>query len=289
LPGNLFSSKFLIVFPINNEDFERNKYRTELLKMILNESKVEYEIFYFQTNDTNPQIVEKLKRGIITIATLGASKIKEKELIPIRIPIYKGLLGYRIFLINKNDQYKFNKIQKIDDLKNLTGVQGVGWTDLKILRDAGLPQIEMPRKIIYKILNIGGRVDYFGRAINEAIGEFQSLKIKYPNIAIENKILLVYPFAMYFYVSPKYPELAEKLRKGFQLLFNSGKFDRFFYNNSYIISTVKKAKIKYRIRFNLPNRYLSEKTKALGKKYWFDINKRKKWKYRTSSNFPTKK
>ncbi len=273
LQCNLLMAKFSIVFPMNYEDFERNKYRADLLKMILNEAKIKYNLFYFQTRITNPEIVEKLKKGIITIATLGASKIKEEELIPIRIPIYKGLLGYRIFLINKKDQYKFNNIKTLNDLKKLTGAQGIGWTDLKVLRDAGLPQIELPRKIIYKILNIGGRIDYFGRAVNEAVGEFQTLKIKYPNIAIEKRILLIYPFAMYFYISPKHPKLAEKLKSSFNKLFNSGRFDNFFYNNPYILSTIKKAKITNRIKFYLSNRYLSDKTKALSEKYWFNIKK----------------
>ena len=42
--------------------------------------------------------------------------------LPVRIPIRKGILGYRIFLIRKQVREKFAKITTLDELKQLMGV-----------------------------------------------------------------------------------------------------------------------------------------------------------------------
>ncbi len=52
------------------------------------------------------------------------SRKREKQLLPIRIPLLKGLQGYRIFIINENDNEKFNKISTLEDLRELVAGQG---------------------------------------------------------------------------------------------------------------------------------------------------------------------
>lgn len=267
-----------IIFSLNGKDFERDKYKTDLIKMILDNSGIDYRLYYYQVPGDHALQVSRVKKGIVTIESFGASEELEKELIPIRIPIFKGLIGYRIFLINKHDQYKFDDVKQLKDLRRLIGIQGKGWTDVKILEDAGLHQVVVMGSLIYKMLNRGGRADYFSRAVYEAPGEIQTLKTLYPNITIEKRILITYPFAMYFYVSPKYPKLAKKVERGFRKIFDSGKFDKFFYEHPYIRNALRVANLENRIRFEIPNRYLSRETRTLPKKYWFDMNKFKSYK-----------
>ncbi len=271
------SKEVTIRFALGGTDVERDNYKTDLIKLILDNSGINYSLFYYKQPGDHDKQVERLRKGIITIQSFGATRELENSLIPIRIPIFKGLIGYRIFLINQKDQKKFDKVRTLNDLRKLTGIQGKGWTDVRILEDAGLPQIAVEGQKIYKMLNWGGRADYFSRAIYEAVGELQTLKTAYPNIAIEKRIFLTYPFAMYFYVSPKYPELAEKIKKGFQKLFDSGRFDEFFYKHDYIRAAIEKAHLDQRIRFQIPNRYLTPQTRQLPKEYWFDMDKFKSY------------
>jgi hypothetical protein len=51
----------------------------------------------------------------------------ERDALPVRIPIRKEILGYRIFLIRQQDRKKFAKITTLDELKQLTVWQGLGW------------------------------------------------------------------------------------------------------------------------------------------------------------------
>ncbi len=273
LQAYTLSAAVSINFVLNGRDIERDKYKTDLIKMILDRAKIDYELYYYKKPGGHDQNVERLKKGIVTIQSFGATKFLEETLIPIRIPIFKGLIGYRVFLINKNDQHKFNKIKELDQLRKLTGMQGKGWTDIKILNDAGLPQLVVPSFALYRILNRGGRADYFSRAVYEAVGELQTLKNEYPDITLEKRILLTYPFALYFYVSPKYPDLAKKLTEGFQELVDCGKFENFFYHHSYIRSAIEKTHLDTRIKFHIPNHYLSKETRNLPSRYWFNMSK----------------
>ena len=141
------------------------------------------------------------------------------------------------------------------------------------MEDAGLHQNAVFGGAIYRMLDRGGRADYFSRAVYEAVGELQTLKTTFPSLVIEKRILLTYPFAMYFYVSPEYPELAEKLRDSFQRLVESGRFDQFFYGHSYIRSAIEKTNLVDRLEFAIPNQYLSPETRKLSKKYWIDMDK----------------
>ncbi len=263
----------VVKFALGGHDIERDKYKTDLIKQILDNSGLDFSLYYYQKPGGHAIQIERVKRGTITIQSFGAYAELERKLIPIRVPIFKGLIGYRIFLINKKDQKKFSKIKTLDDLRKLTGMEGKGWTDIKIMEDAGLPQREVSGNAIYRMLNRGGRADYFSRAVYEAVGELQTLKTAYPDIAIEKRIFLTYPFAMYFYVSPKYPGLAEMLRRSFQELVESGRFDRFFYRHHYIRSAIEKANLDNRVKFNIPNKYLSSETRKLPRSYWFDMDK----------------
>jgi hypothetical protein len=51
----------------------------------------------------------------------------ERDALPVRIPIRKEILGYRIFLIRQQDRKKLAKITTLDELKQLTVWKGLGW------------------------------------------------------------------------------------------------------------------------------------------------------------------
>ncbi|NPA24440.1 MAG: hypothetical protein GXO34_01270 [Deltaproteobacteria bacterium] len=264
----------VIKFSLGGRDIERNRYKIDLIKLILKNSDCDYNLLYYyqERGGGHDDQIEKLEQGIITIKTFGATTELENRLIPIRIPIFKGLLGCRVFLINRNDQYKFDRVTRLEDLGRLTGIQGKGWADIKILEEAGLHQIAVPGKALFRMLNQGGRTDYFSRALYEAVGELQTLEATYPQITLEKRILLTYPFAMFFYISPRFPELAKKFARSFQQLVANGRFDAFFYTNPYIRNAIGKVRPERRRRFRIPNRHLSPKARMLPHSYWFDLD-----------------
>ena len=57
---------------------------------------------------------------------------------PIRIPLFKGLFGYRVLLIRKQEQARFDQINTQQDLAKFLGGQGTHWPDTLILQANGL-------------------------------------------------------------------------------------------------------------------------------------------------------
>ena len=87
----------------------------------------------------------------------------EQDALPIRIPIRKGLLGYRILLIRKQDREKFAKIATLEDLKRLTCGRGLGWKDVEIFKANGFPMVLGNNyEGLFQML-VDERFDYFDR------------------------------------------------------------------------------------------------------------------------------
>lgn len=259
-----------IKLPFMSRYAERDAYQIGLLKLILEKTEVKYKITTLSTNWTQARIIAELKRGSdkINLYWMGTSTKLERDLLPIRFPIYRGLLGYRIFIIHKDDQVKFKNIKTLSDLQKYKGAQGLGWADIEILEHSGLKQYTTLYESIFKMINKGGRVDYFSRGISEAFAEVDLRKDKLPNLHIENKLLLVYPFAMFFFTGRTNQELAGILEYGFRKAYEDGSLNNYFYNHPAVKKVFKQTIIDNRVQIDIPNPLLTPESEALPNKYW---------------------
>ena len=120
-------------------------------------------------------------------------KSKEQfEVVP--IPINRGIVGYRVFLIRKEMQPDFKEVYSLSDIqvKRLKAGQG-RWTDVDILRDNGINVIVgMSYEGLFGML-MEKRFDFFPRGINEAFEEFETRKERYPEMQVEETLALHYP------------------------------------------------------------------------------------------------
>lgn len=259
-----------IKLPITSKYAERDAYKIGLLKLVLQKAKGEHKITISSTTYTQGRIITTLKGSSnkINLYWMGTSAEFEKDLRPIRFPVYRGLLGHRIFIIHKGDQAKFDSVKTLVDLQKYKGAQGVGWSDIKILRHSGLKQHETKYENIFKMVNKGGKIDYFSRGVTEAFVEVEARKDKLPNLAVERKVLLVYPFAMFFFTSRSNEELAGVLEEGFREAYKDGSFNKYFYNHPDIKKIFKEANIDNRIRIEIPNPLLTPETVSIPNKFW---------------------
>ena len=62
---------------------------------------------------------------------------REQALLAIRIPLFKGLIGTRLLLINATDQPRFDQITGGAQLRVLHAGQGHDWPDTDILLHNG--------------------------------------------------------------------------------------------------------------------------------------------------------
>ena len=69
-------------------------------------------------------------------------RVANREYEQILIPLDKGLIGYRVFLINKDRQPEFSAITTLEELKHLKVGQGLSWADVEVWRANGFDVIE---------------------------------------------------------------------------------------------------------------------------------------------------
>lgn len=159
------------------------------------------------------------------------------DVIPIPIDILHGLQGYRVCLINSQANVDFGAINDVESLKNLRIAQGASWSELPIYYFNGIKPIEPPiLGGLYPMLGLK-RFDCIPLGVNEITTLYESEKGRYPFLAIEPSLLIVYEFPIYFYVSKKFPGIAERFTLGLKKLMASGEFERLFkkYNEKNLV------------------------------------------------------
>jgi hypothetical protein len=256
-----------LVYPRAETDVdERDRYPVQLLKLALSktDSRIElrpHAVFMLQVRAMRE--VEG-QSGLDIVWTM-TSREREQALLPIRIPIDRGLLGWRLLLVRPAREPVFAQVHSVEGLKALRGGQGADWPDTAILRSAGLAIDESVRygDLFQKLA--AGRIDYFPRSVQEIWGELDSHHDQ--GFVIEPTLALHYPTAMYFFVSKQRPELAAEIRKGLDIALRDGSFEALFQKN--FGDVLKRARLGERQVFELRNPLLPLETPLADARLWY--------------------
>lgn len=217
---------------------------------------------------TEARYLNALQRGkTINVAWSSTSVQKERELLPIRFPLRKGLLGYRILLIDGRRQAEFDRIATLADLRPLTVGQGFGWGDVALYEAAGIRVTTAPYENLFRMV-VAGRFDLFPRGIGEAFREYAAHHVREPHLAIERNLMLYYPWPYYFFVNRSDRALAERIEIGLRLMQADGSFDALFWR--YNRDAIEQARTYERRLIRIPNPLLPAATPLDDPTLWFD-------------------
>jgi len=194
-------------------------YFIELLTLTLIKSSPKYPTKAVQVlgegEITHGRTLRLLSDNVIDVFWSGTNTQREQDLLPVRIPLFKGLLGYRVLLIHKSNHEKFIGIRE-KGLQSLIACQGEHWPDSDILEDNNFQVARVVRfDSMFKMLN-QNRCDYFPRSIFEGYAELISAQQLYPDLMMFDDVILRYNFPMYYFVSLENPELAKQIEYGFK-------------------------------------------------------------------------
>jgi len=270
--AQLFGNEIIIINRPLSENDTRSEYPRELVQVALEKTKNPYGDFtlrYSKKMNWKRAGIE-LKHGTGIHIFQAATRAEwEKELIPVRIPVFKGLLGNRIFLINKQFRGMFATINSLSQLKQLKLGSGNTWAITNIFSQNGFNVVTTSNyEGMFEMLE-HKRFDYLPRGINEAIPEFHQRKNKFPDLHIEKTILLYIPLPAYFFVTPTKPKLAERVEKGLNSMIKDGSFDRLFFK--YHREMLDSVNLHKRKIFVIKNPDLSPETPLKNTELWLDM------------------
>jgi hypothetical protein len=184
----------------------QQQWQFNLLKEALRRSGQSYQVEQMSTQMNQKRKVEEALAGTVDVFWSMTSKELEETVLPVRIPLFKGLLGNRLLIIRKTDEARFANVKTQVDFKQLKAGQNRYWPDASILEANGLPVVTSYQYTnLYPMLE-GGRFDYLALGAQEIGDELASHPD--PALKIDSHILLQYRSPAYFFVSPKRPELA---------------------------------------------------------------------------------
>ena len=240
-----------------------------LMKAALKRVDSSYQVNTITTEMNQKRKVEESLAGNIDVFWSMTSRPLEEQLLPIRIPIFKGLLGNRLLIIRKQSQQEFNQISNRQDFAKFTAGQNHYWPDTDIIKSANLPIVTSYRyKNLYPMLE-GARFDYLALGAQEIWQELA--KHPDPALKVDERVLLQYRSPAYFFVAPSQAQLAKDLLQGLESMVADGSFDEQYNHYFKIEELYAKANFNQRVVIRIDTPGLHQLTPVNRPELWLDL------------------
>lgn len=260
------------IIDLNSSKTEfNNSHVLRLLKAALEASRPRYGAYEVEISTLRVQrdrlMVEMRKGQAVNLSAQVTSVEWERELIPVRIPVDKGLSGYRISLIDGREQEAFSKVRTLAQLKAMSLGAGRQWSSTAVFAQAGFDVVGGATTAGLHRMLAAHRFQHFPRAIDEALYERDEYAPAFPQLAVERSLVIYMPLPRYFFIGGQ-PRLAQRLEYGLQLLIADGRFDQIFHE--FYDGLIEKVALRKRRLFRLDNPLLPPQAPLANKAYWYD-------------------
>lgn len=235
----------------------RHAYKFELIRAILESTRTEYgdyTIIPFAEEPSAKRQSLLISEGKILNLLWAApgTAIANGEVISIPVDILRGLLGYRVCLINP----AHFPSGTIESLSQLQIGQGLNWADVEVYKFNGItPKQGSSFESLFEML-AAKRYHCLPLGADEVVYTWREKKALYPFLALEPNLLIYYDYPIYLHVSKRYPMLAERIALGLAKLQANGEFERLF--NKHHTADVVQLHLDKRKVFCLRSPYLAD-------------------------------
>lgn len=262
----------LILPKAKPSSWEQESYYHDLLRLILERTEAEFGPC---TIDQTEHMLTRMRSAALIsrdqgVDLLWGSATVEREALlhPIRIPLLKGLMGQKVFLIHPDDQPAFSQVRNIEDLQALRAGQGADWPDVEILLRNKIPVVSSANyEALYKML-AAKRFDFFPRGANQILSELRHNNDK--NIVVERDLVLIFPSPLYFYVKKDNKTLARRIETGLKEMMRDGSYDRYFYRHPLIMDAILNLHLQSRRAIHIDNPLLPPGTPPEPREGWME-------------------
>ncbi|WP_024873233.1 substrate-binding periplasmic protein [Tolumonas lignilytica] len=245
-------------------------YRWKLLELVLKHTEQKPNSFHLEpyTEDiTQNRGISLLQSGAIDVIALGTNAEREKQVLPIKIDILRGIVGFRLLVIRASEQAHIAQMDAQSLRKNLMFGLNSQWADLPIMRANGFSVVTSSDYENLFVMLAAGRFDAFPRGLNEAQMELDQRKQNYPQLAVEKTKALFFPYPVYFWVNKNNTALAQRIERGLKLSLQDGSFQKLF--ESYHASEIAKIKKEKREIIKLNNPILPAGNSSPDTSWWW--------------------
>lgn len=207
---------------------QRFDFGAELLALVLERAGGGWQVKVIE-GMKQPRAMQAARQGDVDVVMLPNLVAEESRLIVVRKPLRRGLLGMRLLLSRPDDADPLMRIESLEALKR-DFVMGYGdtWMDRDVLAGLGFRMSSGSSYVgLFDMLR-AGRFDYLNRGINELGPELADPRLAGRGLAVVPGIALYYPLDDYFHVTPRRPELARAIERGFERALADGSYAALF-------------------------------------------------------------
>lgn len=255
-----------VVYPAI-EERASDGYGYKILDLALSKSGRPYQLSIAPLKMNQERTRASIESGSISIVDFGTSAEFEERFRAIYFPIDRGLSGYRLFIINRSAAAEFAAIRNLNELKQKVAGQGNGWSDIKILRNAGIRVESAEFGSLFKMLEMG-RFDFFPLGVEEVYALLEQHKDSAPNSTVEESLALHYPFARLFFVKKDNKELHDAVMAGLENAFADGSFQSLVESDPSFRAVRERAHLASRTLIEIDNPNLTVRFKEIPAKYF---------------------
>lgn len=206
---------------------ERASYPIMLLRLSLEKSGAAFRLEPSAARMQQGRSLRFLEQGrqVDVVWTVSSAR-RERQFLPVRIPIDRGLIGMRLLLVHQSQLARFSAIHDRAGLAALRAGQGHDWPDTEVLRANGM---KVATSTVYEGLFTmleRGHIDYFPRSVGEVWPELAARPGR--GLAAAPGLVLYYPQALYFFVRRGNDALAGAIERGLRAAIADGSMERLF-------------------------------------------------------------
>jgi hypothetical protein len=267
-PQRSYLDTYPVLFPGDNRAKIRSAYQVALLELALSYSKYNFDV------KPNGRDIHRARNHMLLkdnqfvhILWTATTPELEENFLPIKIPVLRGLLGFRIPLVHADTPDILKFVSTPEDLQQLVAGQLVIWSDTKILRSNDIPVTNGSNfGALFHMLSIK-RFDYFPRSIAEVYNDWSMFRAL--PIAIDKHIAIYYPNVMYFFVNKQNTFLHKEILDGLEKAIQNGSFEKLFH--LYHAQNIEKANLRNRRIITLKNPLLPDQLPTHRPELWLDL------------------
>jgi len=201
--------------------------------------------------------------GELDLEFMSTTARRQSLMIPVKIPVYRGLLGLRLLLIKPEMIPEMNNVKSLEALRPFIAGHGAHWGDLPVYEANDLKVMtNVHYEHLFKML-IAGRFHYFHRGVNEIWSELERYS---EELLIADHIMLFYPHPVYFFIGKHRPELALQIEKGLKIAIEDGSYRKLFFE--YFKNAINKAQLDKRTLIILDNPVIPKNTPSIDTSWW---------------------
>ncbi|MEJ6006007.1 hypothetical protein WG899_10655 [Paucibacter sp. AS339] len=201
-------------------------YEQAVLRLLLDKTVASHGPYLLQATEVVSQnrAFLQLAAGELDLLSSMSSRERETQGLPIRVCLYRGLLGVRLPIALNQRREQLESVNTLQQALALRIGQVADWPDTKVLSDNGWKVERLPRLSTFPEMLKRERIDLFALGAIEVYPIIDTM----PGLSVLDQWLIAYPAVFYFFVNPKQAALAERLRRGWDIVLADGSFEALF-------------------------------------------------------------